>query len=72
MSGASAKSVDEDPFVLALHNASRGEAFTSEQMAELEQDMRQLEAGELEIVAHDDVPAWLEARAREEAVLAAE
>lgn len=62
----------QDPFVTALHNASQGEPFTPEQSAELEHDMAELAAGTLEVVAHDEVPAWLEARAREEAALAAE
>lgn len=72
MADSSMNSATEDPFVVALRNASPGEPFTPEQVAELEQDMAQLEAGTLEVVAHDDVPAWLEARAREEAALAAE
>jgi hypothetical protein len=72
MNDSSTNSAVDDPFVTALRNACRGEPFTAEQVAELEHDMAQLEAGTLELVAHDDVPAWLEARAREEAALAAE
>lgn len=68
----SVKSDEQDPFVLALQRATRGEPFTREQEAELQRDMMQLEAGTLDVVAHDDVPAWLEARAHEEASLAAE
>lgn len=72
MTDSSTNTPVQDPFVVALRNARRGEPFTPEQVAELERDMAELEAGTLEVVAHDDVPAWLEARAREEAALAAE
>ncbi|HRI64895.1 MAG TPA: hypothetical protein PK156_11665, partial [Polyangium sp.] len=72
MSDSPRKNPVEDPFVAALRNASPGEPFTTDQLAELDSDMVRLAAGSLELVAHDDVPAWLEARVREDGTLAAE
>jgi hypothetical protein len=56
-----------DPVLEALRRAQVGEPFTPEQRAELDQAVEDIAAGRVQLVAHDDVPAWLEARAREQA-----
>jgi len=72
MTRSSDNSDDHDPWLEAIRNAPVGVPFTPEQRAELDHDMAELAAGKLVLIAHDDVPAWLEARAREEGELAAE
>jgi predicted transcriptional regulator len=63
---ATAKPLPVNPLVEAVRRAPRGEPFTPEQRAELDQDLADIAAGRIQLVAHDDVPAWLEARARGE------
>jgi hypothetical protein len=65
-------SLERDPIFEALDRAPRGEPFTEEQRAELDEAMEDIAEGRVKLIANDDVPAWLEARAREEADLAAE
>lgn len=55
-----------DPILEALQRAPVGEPFTPEQRAELDQAMEDIAAGRVALVANEDVPAWLEARAHEE------
>jgi len=50
-----------DPVQAAIDRAPIGEPFTPEQAAELAQDLANLAAGRLRLVAHEDVPAALEA-----------
>lgn len=72
MMRSSENSAAHDPWLEALRNAPVGVPFTPEQRAELDHDMVELAAGRLVLIAHDDVPAWLEARAQEEGAIAAE
>jgi len=53
------------PLLAALDRAPIGEPFTAEQQAELAQAMNDIAAGRVQLVRHEDVPAWLEAHARE-------
>jgi hypothetical protein len=64
------ETADDDPWLEALRNAPVGKPLSDEERAELDHDMAELAAGRLVLIAHDDVPAWIEARAREEAELA--
>lgn len=61
-----------DPILAAFDRAPVGEPYSEEIRAMLDRDMADLAAGSLELIAHDDVPAWLEARAREEGAFFAE
>ena len=61
-----------DPLFELIDRAPVGEPFTDEQRAELDQAMDDIAAGRVNLVANDDVPAWLEARAHEGGELAAE
>jgi|HubBroStandDraft_2_1064218.scaffolds.fasta_scaffold839673_2 hypothetical protein len=60
---ATATPIDFDPILAALDRAPIGEPFTPEQRAELDQAMDDIAAGRTKLIAHDDVPAWLEAHA---------
>ncbi|MEP7120464.1 MAG: hypothetical protein ABJE95_06135 [Byssovorax sp.] len=66
MSPATARAVPRNPLIEAIRRAPRVQALTSEQRAELDQDVADIAAGRVQLVSHDDVPAWLEARARDE------
>jgi hypothetical protein len=66
MGTTAAKPLQVNPLIEALRRAPLGEPLTPEQEAELAQDVADLAAGRVHPVAHDDVPAWLEARARGE------
>ena len=72
MMRSSDETAADDPILAAFDRAPVGEPYSDEICAELERDMADLAAGRLVLIAHDDVPAWLEARAREEGALAAE
>jgi predicted transcriptional regulator len=61
-----AKAAALNPLIEAVRRAPLVRALTPEQRAELEQDMADIAAGRVQLVPHDDVPAWLEARARGE------
>jgi hypothetical protein len=61
-----------DPILEALRNAPVGEPLTDDERAELDQAVADIAAGVVIPIRHEDVPAWLEARAREDAALAAE
>jgi len=65
-------STGRNPILDAIDRAPVGEPFTPEQRAELDKAMEDIAAGRVELVANEDVPAWLQARAREDADLAAE
>lgn len=54
-----------DPVLDAMARAPRVERLTPEQRADLDGAMADIAAGRVVLVADDDVPAWLEARARE-------
>jgi len=54
-----------DPVLEAIDRAPRVQRLTPEQRAELEQDVADIAAGRVNLVPNDDVPAWLEAHARE-------
>lgn len=54
-----------DPVLAALDRAPIGEPFTPEQRAELDQAMEDIAAGRVKLIADEDVPAWIEARARD-------
>jgi ABC-type amino acid transport substrate-binding protein len=54
------------PMLTALANAPVVQWLTPEQRAELDQAMADLAAGRVKMVAHDDVPAYLESLARAE------
>jgi predicted transcriptional regulator len=56
--------LDADPIFAAIDAAPLGEPFTPEQRAELDEAMDDIAAGRVELVDHEDVPAWLEAHAR--------
>ena len=53
-----------DPVLDALDRAPVVRALTPEQRAELDQAVADIDAGRVQLVDQDDVPAWLEARAR--------
>jgi hypothetical protein len=55
-----------NPLIEAVRRAPRVQALTPEQRAELDQDVADIAAGRVQLVAHDDVPAWLEARSCDE------
>lgn len=54
-----------DPVLEAIDRAPRVHRLSPEQRAELEQDVADIAAGRVNLVPNDDVPAWLEAHARE-------
>lgn len=54
------------PLFEAVRRAPVGEPFTPEQRAELDQAVEDIAAGRVQLVPHDDVPAWLEAMSRGE------
>ncbi len=49
----------------AIRRAPIGEPLTPEQRAEVDQIAAGIDAGTVELIEHDDVPAWLEAHAHE-------
>ena len=53
-----------DPILEALDRAPMGEPFTPDQRAELDQAMAEVAAGRVKLISNEDVPAWLEAKAR--------
>lgn len=55
-----------DPVLEAIERAPRGEPFPLEVLAELDRTMEDLAAGRIQLVAHEDVPAWLEEQAGRE------
>jgi hypothetical protein len=56
---------ETDPVLAAFENAPVGEPFPPELRAELDERMEDVAAGRVQMVDHDDVPAWLEQHARE-------
>lgn len=52
-----------DPVLDALDRAPIGEPFPPEVLAALDQTMVDIAAGRIQLVAHEDVPAWLEQQA---------
>ncbi len=58
-------SLPQDPIREAILRAPRVSRLTPEQQAELAQDVAHIAAGRVALIANDDVPAWLEAHARE-------
>jgi hypothetical protein len=54
-----------DPIRQAILRAPQTTRLTPEQRAELAQDLADIAAGRVTLVAGDEVPAWLEAHARE-------
>lgn len=63
---ATASPLPFDPILDAIDRAPLGEPFTPEQESELRQATADIAAGRTQLVAHEDVPAWLEAMARRE------
>ena len=61
-----AKPLQVNPLVEAVRRAPLVRSLTAEQRAELAQDVADIAADRVELVSHEDVPAWLEARARAE------
>ena len=61
---STAKPASFDPVLDALDRAPLVRSLTPEQRAELDQAVADIDAGRVQLVDHDDVPAWLEARAR--------
>jgi|GEM_PF-5432318 len=61
-----------DPILEAIRNAVVGAPFADDERAELDQAVQDIAAGKVTLVRHDDVPAWLEARAQGDTSLAAE
>lgn len=55
-----------DPVAEALDCAPTVQTLTPEQRAELDQIMADIRSGRMAVVAHEDVPAWLEEQARRE------
>jgi hypothetical protein len=53
-----------DPVLDALDRAPIVRLLTPEQRAELDQAVEDIDAGRVQLIDQDDVPAWLEARAR--------
>lgn len=58
--------IKPDPVLEALDRAPRVQRLTAEQRAELDQAMDDIAAGRVQLVAHEDVPAWLEQHGRGE------
>lgn len=59
----SAAARPRDPVLEALDRAPIGEPFPSDVLAALDETMKDLAAGRIQLVAHEDVPAWLEQQA---------
>jgi hypothetical protein len=55
-----------DPVAEALDRAPVVQTLTPEQRAELDQIVEEIQSGRMALVAHEDVPAWLEEQARRE------
>ena len=53
------------PLLAALERAPRVQRLSPEQRAELDQMSEDIAAGRVQLIAHDDVPAWLEQHARD-------
>jgi hypothetical protein len=58
-----ARASDLDPVLAALDAAPVVRWLTPEQRADLDEAMAEIAAGRVELVEHDDVPAWLEQHA---------
>ena len=54
-----------DPVLAALDRAPAVRRLTPGQRAELDQASEDIAAGRVQLIPNDDVPAWLEAKARE-------
>jgi hypothetical protein len=54
-----------DPIRAAAERAPRVQRLTAEQRAELDVQVRDIAEGRTQLVAHNDVPAWLEQHARD-------
>lgn len=52
-----------DPVLDALDRAPIGEPFPPDVLAALDQTMDDIAAGRIQLVSHEDVPAWLEQQA---------
>jgi len=65
MSTAKPLAAPVHPLLAAIDRAPIGAPFTAEQRVELDQMMHAIAAGRVQLVDHDDVPAWLEQHARE-------
>lgn len=64
--------VPHDPILEAFDSAPVGEPYTPEQRAELDRAVADIAAGKVVPISHEEVHAWVESRAREEAEFAAE
>jgi hypothetical protein len=62
---ATAIPLDIDPIRAACDRAPIVHQLTPEQRAELDQDMADIAAGRMQVIAHEDMPAALEALRRE-------
>lgn len=58
-------SLPSDPILEAIDRAPVGEPWTPQQRAELDRAMAEVREGCVELVPHEEVHAWLEARASE-------
>jgi len=58
-------SPSSDPILEAIDRAPLGEPWTPEQRAELDQAMEEIREGRVALIPHEEVHAWLEAKARE-------
>jgi len=61
---STAQAAPVNPLIETVRRAPLVRALTPEQRAELDQDVADIAAGRVQLIPHDDVPAWLEARAR--------
>lgn len=66
MASAAVKPAELDPVAAAIRRAPLVRRLSAEQHAELAQDLRDIAEGRALLVAHDDVPAALEALGRGE------
>ena len=62
---ATAGPLDLDPIRAACARAPIVHRLTPEERAELDQDMADIAAGRMQVIAHEDMPAALEALRRE-------
>lgn len=72
MTKSSEPSGHEHSIFAAFDSAPVGEPYTPEQTAELDLIMRDIAAGRMQPIPHEEVHSWLEERARQEAEVAAE
>jgi hypothetical protein len=66
MPSVAAKPAHVDSVLAAIDRAPTGDPFPPEIRAELDRTMADIAAGRVQLVAHDDVPAWLEEHALRE------